>query len=366
MEGAFWAAVLVHAVVSAAFCAFLAQQKGRDPGLWGLLGLVFGFLALIAVGFTPTDSAAEAPSAVGKGSRLQDLKKKCPDCAEEIKMEAVKCRYCGKVFDPGEVAGEVDRRVREELAEDPTSLHKACRSGDRIVVEKLLDAGVKIALDEKGFSPLHHAILNGHADIVQLLLDHPSGSPSSNPRLPLPTGQPPICVAASAGEFEIVKLLLNHGADPNVGNNSPALNLAIKHGHIALATELIEAGAELSWWMVDIVDVNPQNAEAVRHFRELLKKRAREDDAKREEKRIAKLAERAAAKQRKIAESEAKHRAKIASAAAKVDGEHVAGTVRFTCPSCSRTLMVSRMHIGASGRCNHCGNSITISSADPV
>jgi hypothetical protein len=33
--------------------------------------------------------------------------KKCPYCAETIRIEAIKCRFCGESFDPNEVAKQV-------------------------------------------------------------------------------------------------------------------------------------------------------------------------------------------------------------------------------------------------------------------
>ena len=43
--------------------------------------------------------------------------KKCPMCAETIKLEALKCRFCGEEFDSGEVAKQVEAR-KSELARE--------------------------------------------------------------------------------------------------------------------------------------------------------------------------------------------------------------------------------------------------------
>jgi membrane-associated protease RseP (regulator of RpoE activity) len=86
-------AVLVyHSLVSAAFSAFVASEKGRDGAAWFFLGLLFGFLALLAiVGLPEIDNSLAAP---------EPRRRRCSVCFELILPEASICPYCQTVVEP--------------------------------------------------------------------------------------------------------------------------------------------------------------------------------------------------------------------------------------------------------------------------
>lgn len=100
------------------------------------------------------------------------------------------------------------------------------------------------AQDACGYSALHHAALNNHIDIVHLLLNH-----DASPNLPDSRGSSPLHLAAWAGHYEIVKMLLTNPyrpANPNLAtvDKETPLHCAAQHGHTECLTILLIHGAD--------------------------------------------------------------------------------------------------------------------------
>ncbi|XP_060770267.1 ankyrin repeat and sterile alpha motif domain-containing protein 1B isoform X2 [Neoarius graeffei] len=142
-------------------------------------------------------------------------------------------------------------------------LLEAARTGNVVLVEKLLSgkrgllgsSSGSIALpgllsiwrglnvncaDSSGYTPLHHAALNGHRDVVLKLLQFEAST-----NVPDNKGCFPLHLAAWRGDVDIVRILMHHGPSHcrvNEQNHEKetALHCAAQYGHSEVVCVLLQ------------------------------------------------------------------------------------------------------------------------------
>ncbi|KAK4155947.1 ankyrin repeat-containing domain protein [Chaetomidium leptoderma] len=127
-----------------------------------------------------------------------------------------------------------------DYAHDRTALQVASKNSHFEVVETLLDHGANIeAHDEHGQSPLSIAARYGRGQMVQLLLDRGANIEAHDRH-----GQTPLETAAFGGYDRVVALLLGRGADPNRGSH---YRLPLEGARNATVAQLlIDGGADIN------------------------------------------------------------------------------------------------------------------------
>lgn len=127
-----------------------------------------------------------------------------------------------------------------------SEMMKAVKANDPERVQRLLDGGADVnALESNGDAPLVMAAYLGHTDVVRVLLEAGADVTAVDPGMKATA----LHAAAYAGRTEAAALLIKHGIEINKQgpyNGYTALHDAIWQNNIDTARVIIEAGADLS------------------------------------------------------------------------------------------------------------------------
>ena len=124
-------------------------------------------------------------------------------------------------------------------------LHYAVRDNNINKVRTLLRGKTDVNARYRNGDPLlYYAVMKGYIDIVKLLLEHGADANAHDRFI----NWGPLHIAAQSGNIEIVKLLLEHGADvhDSAGNGDTPLHNAVISNKIETAMLLLEHGARVN------------------------------------------------------------------------------------------------------------------------
>ncbi|HBL98999.1 TPA: hypothetical protein DDZ86_05150 [Candidatus Dependentiae bacterium] len=128
-----------------------------------------------------------------------------------------------------------------------STLHKLVKKNEIEKVKDFLknnrEKEIINAQNSYGKTPLYQACSKNYKDIVKLLLEN-----GANPNIPNKDKETPLYWACAKGYLEIVKLLLEKGANPNIANKDKEtpLYLTCSNNFIEITRLLLENGAKVN------------------------------------------------------------------------------------------------------------------------
>lgn len=116
-------------IIFSVVAGWIASTKGRSfLGVFGLSLLLSPLVGLIVAFALKARTDLEKDAAIRSGSSGQY--RKCPFCAEVVRIEAIKCKHCGSALEPIATVTRIDAPLRtvEQQQDDKRAFDKAGRT----------------------------------------------------------------------------------------------------------------------------------------------------------------------------------------------------------------------------------------------
>jgi cytochrome c len=125
---------------------------------------------------------------------------------------------------------------------EAATIHDAPKKGDVATISAALDAGANVNESDGAAPPLYYAVQGAQLGAAKLLIER-----GADVNAPTAFGVAPLAPAVGKRNVELIKLLLDHGANPNsVVGTATVLHLAVERGCLDCVKALIGAGADVN------------------------------------------------------------------------------------------------------------------------